>query len=188
MLTNGAGNVRLNLKWPVVILAFLLTFASIYGLNYWRQQRLVKEPLKEALLKIDAVKDININNSKQQYTEVLITIDKVEDLSKTYQEIEEALFLTYPENSVKIALIDKRNAYLETVFEKVHFALMEGERLGNYTEMSQKIDQLLEQEKELENYRLRVDQKNIYVQLETKNNFLYEVIPITYSITEVNNA
>ena len=57
--------MRLNLKWPVVIMVFLLTFASIYAVHYWRQQRLVKEPLMEALMEIEAVEDISINNNKQ---------------------------------------------------------------------------------------------------------------------------
>jgi hypothetical protein len=178
--------VRLHLKWPVVILAFLLTFASIYAINYWRQQRLIKEPLKEALLEIEAVKDVNIKNNKQN-TEVLITLNKVGDLSKTYNSLEEVLLLTYAENSFKITLIDKRDTYLESLYGKIQFALMEGERLGNYTEMSKEISRLLEQEQDLEDYRLWVDQKRIYLQLSAKDNFLYEVIPLTFSM-EVSNA
>jgi len=179
--------VRINLKWPVVILAFLLTFASIYAVNYWRQQRLIKEPLKEALLEIEAVKDITIISNKQG-TEILVTMDKAADLCKTYQNIEGVLLLTYPENSFKITLLDKRNAYLESLYDRVHFALMEGERLGNYTEMNKEISQLLGPEEELEGYRLQVDQKRIYLQMATKDSYLYEVIPITFSTTEVSNA
>jgi len=180
--------MRFNLKWQIVIIAFIFTFAAICAFNFWRQHRLVKEPLKEALLNIDAVKEVNIKSENQQHMEILITLDKVDDLSKTYQEIEKIVALRFPENSVKIFLIDKRNAYLETVLEKLHFALMEGERLGNYTEMSDKIYLLLEQENELERYRLRVDQKYIYLQLESKSYYLYEIIPITFSTAEVKNA
>ncbi|HAA34978.1 MAG TPA: hypothetical protein DCD97_06660 [Firmicutes bacterium] len=177
--------MRFNLKWPVVIMVFLLTFASIYAVNYWRQQRLIKEPLKEALLEIEAVEDISIKN--KQNTEILVTLGKVEDLSKTYKSIEEIMLLTYPENSFKITVIDRRNTYLESLYEKVHFSLMEGERLGNYTKMSKEVVRLLEQEQELGDYRLRVDQKRIYLQLAAGDNFLYEVVPLTFA-TEVNNA
>ena len=52
MLTTELGIMRFNLKWPVVNRCFChLCFT--YAVNYWRQQRLVKEPLKEALLKIE---------------------------------------------------------------------------------------------------------------------------------------
>jgi hypothetical protein len=179
--------VHFNLKWPVVVLAFLLTFTSIYAVNYWRQQRLIKEPLKEALLEIEAVKDVDIKSKSKQNTEISITLNKVGDLYKTYQNIEEVLLLTYAGNSFQITLIDQRDTYLESLYGKIHFALMEGERLGNYTKMSHEIFQLLEQEQDLEYYRLWVDQKRIYVQLSAKDNYLYEVIPLTFS-TEVSNA
>ncbi|NMB41331.1 MAG: hypothetical protein GX996_05285 [Firmicutes bacterium] len=178
--------MRIDLKWPVVIIALLLTLAMVYTLNYWRHQHLIKEPLKEALLEIEEVECVDISNNKNNI-EVLVTLNQTEDLSQTYGEIEEIMLSTYAENSFKVILVDNRNTYLESLYEEIHFAVMEGERLGNYTQMKKEISCLLEQEKKLDSYLLRVDQKRIYLQLASKDGFLYEVIPLI-SRTEVGHA
>ena len=178
--------MRLNLKWPVVFLVFLLTFASIYVANSWRQQHLVKEPLKETLLAIESVKSVDINSSKKN-TKVLVTLNKAENISRTYKDIEESMLATYAEDSFKIVLVDNRNAYLESLYDKIHFALMEGERLGNYKEMNREISRILVQEEGLDSYRLWVDQKRIYLQLVSEDYYLFEIVPLIFSL-EVGNA
>ena len=95
--------------------------------------------------------------------------------------IEEILISTYGQDSFKITLADNRS-YLESVYGKIHFALMEGERLGNYSAMSEEIFEQLKQEESLKNYRLWVDQKRIYLLLATSKSTLCEVIPVKYAV------
>lgn len=179
MLTVGMIYLRINLRWPVVLLAFVFTIASIFVVSYWRQQRLIEEPLKESLLQIEDVEDVGIIKSENG-TDFFITLKEVENLSKTYRDIEEILDSTYKDSSYKITLLDQRNLYLESIYEKIHFALMEGERVGNYSHMSREIFMLLEQESELKDYQLAVDQKRIYLQLVSENSFLYEIVPLQF--------
>ncbi|MDO9536348.1 MAG: hypothetical protein Q7J85_13730 [Bacillota bacterium] len=171
--------MKINLRWPIVLLAFVLTVSSIYLVSYWRQQRLIEEPLKESLLQIEDVEDVDINKIGNE-TEFLVTLKEVDNIYQTYRNLEEILDSTYKDSSYKIALIDQRNLYLESIYAKIHFALMEGERVGNYSHMSKEISMLLEQESELENYRLWVDQKRIYLQLSSDNGFLYEIVPLQF--------
>ena len=70
---------------------------------------------------------------------------------------------------------------MESLYEKVHYALMEGERRGNYSDMNKEIFLLLNDEMDLVNYHLWVDQEKIYLQLSSDGNYLYEVIPINMS-------
>jgi hypothetical protein len=90
--------LKFNLRWPIVLLALVLTVSGIYGINYWRQQRLIDEPLKESLLKVDGVEKVNITNSNQN-NKISITLQEVKNLSKTYREIERILDLTYAQGS-----------------------------------------------------------------------------------------
>jgi hypothetical protein len=179
MLTVGMIYLRINLRWPIVLMAFVLTISSIYVVSYWRQQRLIEEPLKESLLQIEDVEDVDISKIGNE-TVFLVTLKEVENLYKTYQNLEEILDSTYKDGSYIISLVDQRNPYLESIYEKIHFALMEGERVGNYSHMSKEISMFLEQESELENYNMWVDQKRIYLQLSSENSFLYMIVPLQY--------
>ena len=170
--------MRIPAKYMFAFLAFLLTFGCIYAVNSWHQQRLVKEPLAEALMQIEGVKDVKLINNDRKKAEVWITLNKVENLPQTYGDIEEILLATYGQDSYKINLTDNRDPYLESVYHKIHFALLEGERLGNYSVMSEEVFKQLAQEESLKNYRLWVDQKRIYLLLTTSQSTLYEVIPV----------
>ncbi|MGI6307860.1 MAG: hypothetical protein ACOX1X_04520 [Dethiobacteria bacterium] len=174
--------MRISSKYVLAFLVFLITFGCIYAVNFWHQQRLIREPLAEALLKIEGVSDVKLMNGGRKETEVCITLNEVENLPKTYNHIEEILISTYGQDSFKITLADNRDPYLESVYGKIHFALMEGERLGNYSAMSEEIFEQLKQEESLKNYRLWVDQKRIYLLLATSKSTLYEVIPVKYAV------
>jgi hypothetical protein len=179
--------LKIDLRWPVVLVALVLTVSCIYGVNYWRQQRFIDEPLRESLLNVNGVEDVEINNKKQKnsVTEVSILLQEVEDLSKTYKEIEGILDLAYAQDSYRIVILDKRDSYLESLYNRIHYALMEGERRGNYNNMNKEVSLLLDNETSLKNYHLRVDQKRIYLQLSSEEKYLYEIIPINTS-TEVS--
>lgn len=170
--------MRISVKYLYAFLAFLLAFGCIYAVNLWHQRLLVKEPLAEALGQIEGVKDVELNNDRKE-AEVWITLGAVDDLPQTYGEIEEILLASYEEDSCKIHLLDDRDLYLESVYHKVHFALLEGEKIGNYSAMSKEVFKQLAQEKELKNYQLWVDQKRIYLLLATSRGSLYEIIPVT---------
>jgi len=171
--------LRINLRWPIVLLAFVLTISSIFVVSYWRQQRLIEEPLIETLLQIEYVEEVVIKKIENG-TEFSVTLKEVDNLYQTYESIEEILDSTYKDGSYVIALVDQRNPYLESIYDKIHFALMEGERVGNYSHMNKEISMLLEQESKLENYHLWVDQKRIYLQLSSDNSFLYEIVPLQF--------
>lgn len=169
--------MKLNLKWSVVIIAFIITFSIIYAANYWSQQRLVMEPLMEELLSLDGVEDVQIANVNDK--EIYISLSQVSRLAETYRDIEDIL-KSRNESESHVIVVDKRSEYLEGIYEKIHFALMEGERKGNYTEMKKGINFFLKDERGLDSYSLTVDQKRIYLQLDAGNYFLYEIIPLKY--------
>ena len=169
--------MRFPVKYLYAFLAFLFAFGCIYSINVWHQQRLIEEPLSEALMQIEGIEDAKLTNDRKT-TEVWITLNEVENLPQTYESIEKILQASYKQGSYKINLVDNRDPYLESVYYKVHFALLEGEKLGNYSTMSEKVFEQLSGEERLKNYRLWVDQKRIYLLLTTSQNNLYEVITV----------
>lgn len=177
--------MKFALKWPVVIATFIITLSLIYGANYWRQQNLVMEPLREQILSLDGVHDLQVEGGTEKTFTVFL--GQVPRLADTYREIERIL-QSHNEDNSKIIIADQRNAYLDSLYARIHFALMEGERRGNYTAMNSKITSLLEGEKELSSYYLAVDQQRIYLHLSTKEHFLYEIIPIRSESLVSENA
>lgn len=179
--------LNLSLKWPVVVITFVLTFSIIYAANYWRQQHLVVEPLREQLLALEAVEDVNMENGRSN--EISVSLGHVSQFAEVYREIQSVL-KTRNEDLDRLTIVDRRNPYLNSLYSRIEFALMEGERQGNYTEMSKEINLLLEEEAELNSYSLRVDQQAIYLQLDAGDYYLYEVIPIkkaTFATDKANS-
>ncbi len=176
--------MNISLKWPVVVIAFLITFSLIYAANYWRQQHLVMEPLREQLLALEAVDDVIIENGGTN--EISVSLGQVPQFPEVYREIQ-SVFKARNEDLNRLTIMDRRNAYLNSLYGRIEFALMEGERQGNYTQMSKEINLLLEEEAQLNSHSLSVDQQAIYLQLDSGDYYLYEVIPIKYGTFASDN-
>ncbi len=170
---------NITFRWPIMVLVMLLTFAVIYVLNQWHQQRVIKEPLMEKLEQLEYVQNVEVKTiANQNKIGYIITLSKSDNLPETYRKMDDLLLSTYQEDEYLLILADNRNSYLDSVYEKVQFALMEGERTGNYTGMNEEVSRLMEQEKEKPEYCLWVDQKRIYFFISSGQYYLYEIIPV----------
>lgn len=162
-----------------MILVFILTFTVIYAVFCWRQLNVVEKPLTEKLLDLDYIAAVNIDSSSNKIA-VNICLEKVDNLPQLYKDVENTILASYEEDSVEIFFKDKRTSYLNSLYEEIHYSLMEGERLGNYSKMKQETTHILEQEQDLD-FRLWVDQKRIYLLLSSEDSFLCEIIPLSSS-------
>ncbi|MGI5876576.1 MAG: hypothetical protein ACOX6X_07170 [Dethiobacteria bacterium] len=176
--------MKSDFKWPVMVLIILLTFAGIYAFSYWRQLNLVEEPLRDKLLELENIADVNIYSSTPKVT-INIVLDKGDNLPQLYNNVEEVALSIYEEDSFNISITDKRTPYLNNLYEEIHFSLMEGERLGNYSKMKEEISHILGQEQNLDSYHLWVDQKRIYLLLTSGDSFLCEITPISSYQTRI---
>jgi len=170
---------NITFSWPVMILVMLLTFAAIYAINQWHQQRVVKEPLMEKLEQLESVQSVAVSaaGSDKKVT-YIISLSKADNLPETYREMEEIMLSTYKKDEYLLLVEDNRNSYLESIYERVQFALMEGERTGNYTGMNEEVARLMEKEEDEPAYHLWVDQNRIYFALSSGPYNLYEIIPV----------
>lgn len=166
-------------RWPVMVLVMLLTVAMIYGLNQWHQQRVVEEPLIEKLEQLDSVQRVEVSTiGDEGKISFIITLSECEKLPETYKKMEELLRSCYKKDEYLLIVADNRNSYLKSIYEKVQFALMEGERTGNYTKMYEEVSGLIEKEESELVHHLWVDQNRIYFVLSSGPYNLYEIIPV----------
>ncbi len=170
----------IKFRWPIMVLVMFLTFGAIYAFNLWHQQR-VKEPLINKLQQLEGVCDVEVKtleNSKKVCFK--ISLSEAGNLPVTYSEMDELLLSAYNKDEYLLILCDNSNSYLDSVYEKVQFALMEGERTGNYTGMKEEVSQLMEGEESDLAYHLWVDQERIYFFISSGPHYLYKVIPIKF--------
>ena len=166
-------------RWPIKVIFMLLYFGAIYTFNLWHQQRVIKEPLMEKLQQLEGVQNVEVSTlGNSKIIRFLITLSDVDNLPATYREMDELLLSTYHEDEYLLILTDNSNPYLESIYEKIQFALMEGERTGNYIKMNEEVTRLMEQEEGELSYRLWVDQDRIYLFLSSGSHYLYKIIPI----------
>lgn len=167
-------------RWPVMLIVALLTFGAIFAFNLWHQQRIIKEPLLESLQQMDGVQSVEVSTQEHSQKMIyLVTLSDANNLPAVYSQMDELLLSTYHNrDNYLLLLAENSNSYLQSVYEKIQFALMEGERTGNYTGMNEEVSRLLEQEEDKVDYSLWVDQDRIYLFLSSGSNYLYKIIPI----------
>lgn len=166
-------------RWPIMVLVMVITCTAIYAFNQWHQQRVIKEPLIGKLEQIEGVQSVEVETTGNQgKTSYIITLSEVNNLPEIYRKMDELLLSTYKNDEYLLILADNRNSYLESVYDRIQFALMEGERTGNYTEMNEEVLRVMGEEKEELEYRLWVDQKRIYVFISSGPYYLSEIVPI----------
>ncbi|MGI5882757.1 MAG: hypothetical protein ACOX7L_06775 [Dethiobacteria bacterium] len=168
----------ISFRWPIMVLVMLLTFGIVLGFNFWHQQR-VKAPLVEKLQQLEGVRGIEVSTlEKSKKLRFVVALGVTNNMPDTYRKMDELLLSACNEDGYQLILSDKKSPYLEQVYDKIQFALMEGERTGNYTVMKEEIDRLIEQEKTELDYRLWVDQERIYLFISSGPHYLYKVIPV----------
>lgn len=143
---------------------------------------MIQDPLIEDLLSIEGVYEVNIaevsKNRIGRIGEVTVCIQSVDNLPETYQKIEKKLSLTLGEGNYSISLCQTDDDFLSQVYHHIHFTLYEGERLGNYSQMIEGINDRLSTFDGILSYQLWVDQERIYLQLNSEHATMNKVIPL----------
>lgn len=101
-----------------------------------------------------------------------ITLNKVDNLMVTYQKIDDIL----KQGKYKINIIDKENTRLKNAYYDVQFALYEASARNDFVSMKATLDKRIP-EYNIDNYKIFIDDNNIYVQMEQGSGYLYKVIP-----------
>lgn len=163
-----------NFKWPVAVLAFVLTLALAVGLVYLRQRQLVNEPLLKRISELEPVKSVELQQDGNVQV-VFVTLEYVDDLSATHRELHEEVTRLLGQGRYRLEIQDERTLDLDAAFLAVHLALYEGEQRGNFTEMGAYVADVL-QSLGVDEHKLIVNQEYIYLQMRDGDTYLFEII------------
>ncbi len=164
-----------NMKWTVIIVAFLLFLSVFYGFQFYQQKQTVDEPLFKLFYEIKEVKDAEIRHGPE-YMTLILDMEYVNNLhseeNKIRKEVEEVL----GKKGYRLEFKDNRNQELEHIYYKVHYSLYEAAAEGNFIQMSGEVEDIMNHFK-VDDYRLVVGKENIYFQVQKGEYYLYEIVP-----------
>lgn len=163
-----------NLKWPIIVVAFVITLALAVGGVYLRQKQMVNEPLFLRLSEYEPVQSVDIQKDGNQHV-VIVTLDYVDDFGTIHRALNDEITELLGPDRFRLEIVDSRDQALTTAFREVHLALYEGEHRGNFTEMGGQVEITL-QELGIADHKIMVDNENIYLQVRQGDAYLYEIV------------
>lgn len=170
-----------NFRWSTAVIVFFLTLAVAAGIIIFRERQLQNEPLLNRLKQFEAVETVELQENKGVYL-VSVRLAYVSDLAPLYREIDREIARALGQTSYRLEMLDRRDESLREAYSVVHLALYEGERRGNFIEVSELIETAMAGFN-LPEHRLTVDGERIYFQARNGEYYLYAVIA-RRSVTE----
>lgn len=158
-----------ELKIRIIILVAVISLGVLFGARF-AYEHLFLGSLKEAFLSIDGVADLKVERGQQ--TILVVTLERVERLETTYGAIR-ALAEERLGNHWTVELVDQRNGELVERYHQLHYALWQAISTGDFVEMADRVEAVTQGL----DARITVDRDFIYVELETEDGYLYEIMP-----------
>lgn len=152
---------HLIIAFLAVILAMLLAGDFLYQRYY------VQEPLKEKLMAVDGVDQVEISGDS-----VKVALGQVEDLRQTYIELQ----AISSRHGFPVEVTSATDPVLEAAWERAQFAVHEAASQGDFTVMAAKVEQEMVAAG-IADYRLAVDNSAIFFQARHGSYNLYRIVP-----------
>ncbi len=168
----GFGELRI---WAVAIV-LAVALGALFGGYYLYEQNTVKAPLEQALAEAPGVKAFTLTRDGA-VTRLDVELAWVDSLADTYAALDATAGRLLGQGYA-LRLIDRRDPFLERVYHQAHFALQEGIYTGRFTDMARSVDEIMAQNG-VEEYRLTVTERHVFLQIKKGRAYLYEVIPRT---------
>jgi hypothetical protein len=163
-----------NFRWSIAVLVFFLTLAVAAGIIIFRERQLQNEPLLNRLKQFEPVETVELQENKGVYL-ISVRLAYVYDLAAVYRQIDRKIESALGDKNYRLELLDRRDETLIAAYSVVHLALYEGERRGNFIEVSDQIKKMMAGFN-LPEHRLTVDGERIYFQARNGEHYLYAVI------------
>ncbi|HHV71957.1 MAG TPA: hypothetical protein GXX38_05025 [Clostridia bacterium] len=164
-----------GIRIGVVVIVTLFILGSLLLAQYIWETRGIYKPLLQSVESVEGVNTVTIEKEKKNLV-IKIELEPVNNFALIYKEIEDIINNRLAEDSYQIKIKDKRNEILTSSFLSLSSFIQEGIQTGRYSLMEEQIKNKASS-LELDHVNVLVDAENIYLQLHSGENYLYEVIP-----------
>ena len=165
---------RKGFRWELIALSAVLTLA-VLSLAYYSYENMgVKRPLERALMLVTDVSAVQMRTEGGREV-IEVTLSKVADLATTYSRIHTLVSDRMGPGTFVLELKDLRDESLDMMYHAVHYYLEEASVRGNFGTMIEACKPILEEAGAV-GYKITVDQDRIYVQIDSAEGYLYQVL------------
>lgn len=171
---------------PIVLLALIVGLTVLLGGQWAYNKYNYQKPLEQALEEVDTVADYSINEDDGVLV-IKLKLSNPDNLMEEYQKISNIVRRIVNERAFRIDLIDNPDSALQEAYYNSQFVIHEAIIRGNFREMADVVHNSAEAVRG--RAKIYVGSRNIYLQMEHGNHYLYKVIsrndrnPGMYSVT-----
>lgn len=164
-------------KWPIVVIVISLTVALLGFSQFLWNHFTLETPLYQNIQRIHGVEIVTLDNSDKNTSvpTIHITLNKVTNLQKTYQEITDNITTILGAKKYKLVIHDHHTPELEQLYYSMQPQLYESIFTGKFSMMTEVIE-----EKALAAHatsQIYIDTNYLYLQLTNENSTFYTLIP-----------
>lgn len=164
-----------GLRIPIVALAFIAVLAIAIGGQWLFYRTQVAVPLETGFEKIPGVAGVTLEKAGSR-TDLFVHLTPSADLAETYRLLESIGQKVLGSDLGAVHIVDDRTPELTAAYHRLHFAVQEGAATGRFVEMAGRVDRLAVQTG-LDEHRLVVGDRYLFVQLRSGSHWLYAVVP-----------
>lgn len=163
-----------GIKVGLVIIVMFFVLGSLFFVQYMWESNGIYKPLLKSLKKIEGVNEASIER-KRKDLQINLELGHVDNFPLTYKQVEDSINQSLSKTNYKIKIKDNRNDQLISSFLSFSSYVQEGIQTGKYSLMEEQIKSRAKAQG-LDGSYVLVDSQNIYLQLLSKDSYLYEVI------------
>lgn len=157
------------------LVACIITLIILYiGQLVW-QSYAVAAPLDKVIQTVKGVEKVTLSNSQKlnEPIKIDIQLNKIDDIQKTYNEINEKIENTMKNKPYTLEIEDSRTAELDQLYNEINYYLQEALIKGSFPLLSE----MAQQKSKALNVKAQVyvDDQNVYIQLTKEDHALYAV-------------
>lgn len=164
-----------GLRVHVILLALAAGMVLLFGLQWMYNFSQVDKPLKVFFARQAEIKGYELEENGGRLR-ISVALGPVANLRETYARIEEGVKDILGGRPFDLDIRDNRDSRLIDDFYRLHYDLEEALATGEFTAMSTELTRK-EQDLGLNDLKVFVDSRYLYVQLMRGNRYLYEILP-----------
>lgn len=162
-----------DIKIIWVVLAIFVSLGLFWGLHTIYINYLTEKPVVDKLENMSFINNVKIEKDESLYI-FKVEINKAGNIRNEYKEVEKVIKSKYKENEYKIEFIDKRHQALQKINDELQPSIYEALAKNNYLWLNEQVKNAAEKHGYI--YRVFMDEKRIYIQLQDAEYFLYQTI------------
>lgn len=162
-----------GLRIPIVLMALAMGLMVLLGGQWAYNKYSFQDPLEQKLGELDSVAEYSLNDDGEVLV-IKLKLNNPDNLMEEYQKIDYLVRRIVNKGAFRIELVDNRDKALKDAYYKSQFAIQEAIVRGNYRQMAVIVHESAQAVGA--DARVYVGSRNIYLQMEHGDHYLYEVI------------